>query len=121
MLMFLQNYFRDTSTISPFSSNFMSEIYSISSRSVFKGSWVVLNVKVRERRLLSLITNCTSYQRPRVSSTSDRNFSFSEGDHGYVIYNYKMNWEDKMYTKPIPTTALNVNHDILQNDGWQWN
>ena len=32
-----------------------------------------------------------------------------------------MNWEDKMYTKPIPVTALNVNPDILQNDGWQWN
>ncbi len=64
-------------------------------------------------------SNDTGYKI--VSSTSDRNFSFSEGDHGYVIYNYQMNWEDKMYTKPIPVTALNVNPDILQNDGWQWN
>lgn len=64
-------------------------------------------------------TSETNYQI--VSSTADRNITLSEGTYGYIIYNYGMEWDDKMYTKPIPVTALNVNPEIGQNEGWQWN
>ena len=51
-------------------------------------------------------------------STSDQNHSFSNGDHGFLIYNYKLEWKDKMYVRPIPQTALNVNPALEQNYGW---
>lgn len=51
-------------------------------------------------------------------STADQNHSFSEGDHGFLIYNYKLEWNNKMYVHPIPQTALNVNKNLVQNYGW---
>ncbi len=51
-------------------------------------------------------------------STADQNHSFSEGDHGFLIYNYKLEWNDKMYVHPIPQSALNVNKNLVQNYGW---
>ncbi len=52
-------------------------------------------------------------------STANQNHSFSEGDHGFLIYNYKLEWNDKMYVRPIPQTALNVNKNLVQNYGWK--
>lgn len=49
-----------------------------------------------------------------------RVFTLSEGDHGYLMYNYEVWWDDKMYLKPIPTSAQNVNPKLGQNNGWQW-
>ncbi|MBQ3208651.1 MAG: RagB/SusD family nutrient uptake outer membrane protein [Alistipes sp.] len=51
-------------------------------------------------------------------NTADQNHSFSEGDHGFLIYNYKLEWNDKMYVRPLPQTALNVNKNLVQNYGW---
>ena len=51
-------------------------------------------------------------------ATTDQNHSFSEGDHGFLIYNYKLEWNDKMYVHPIPQTAMNVNKNLVQNYGW---
>lgn len=51
-------------------------------------------------------------------STADQNHSFSEGDHGFLIYNYKLEWKDRNYVRPIPQTVLNVNKNIQQNYGW---
>ncbi len=62
-------------------------------------------------------TNETNY---KISGTSDGNWSLSNGTYGYLIYNYKLQWDDMMYTHPIPTSALNVNPNIGQNEGWQW-
>lgn len=58
--------------------------------------------------------------RYNISSAVDQGKTFSEGTYGYVIYHYGLSWDDKMYTKPIPTTALNVNPALGQNEGWQW-
>lgn len=52
------------------------------------------------------------------TSTANQNHTFSEGDHGFLIYNYKLEWNDKMYVRPIPQTALNVNPALEQNYGW---
>ena len=41
--------------------------------------------------------------------------------YGYLIYNYRLQWDDKMYLYPIPVTAANVNPNLGQNEGWQWN
>ena len=52
-------------------------------------------------------------------STADQNHSFSEGDHGFLIYNYKLEWKDHQYVRPIRQTALNVNKNLVQNYGWK--
>lgn len=61
-------------------------------------------------------TSATSYKIG--TSTANSNFSLSEGNHGYLIYNYKLEWQDKMYLKPIPDAALTMNEALGQNYGW---
>lgn len=55
-----------------------------------------------------------------ITNSNDGNMTLSEGEFGYLIYHYDIKWEDKMYTKPIPTSAINVNPNLGQNEGWQW-
>lgn len=55
-----------------------------------------------------------------ITNAEDGNLTLSEGSFGYLIYHYDIMWDDKMYTKPIPTSALNVNPNLGQNEGWQW-
>lgn len=52
------------------------------------------------------------------NKTSDQNYSFSEGDHGYIIYNYKLEWNDRMYVHPIPDSAMTLNESLGQNPHW---
>lgn len=52
------------------------------------------------------------------NKTSDLNYSFSEGDHGYIIYNYKLEWNDRMYVHPIPDSATTLNENLGQNPHW---
>lgn len=61
-------------------------------------------------------TSATSYKIG--DSTADGNFTLSEGDHGYLIYNYKLEWQDRMYVRPIPDTAFTLNPELGQNYGW---
>ncbi len=56
----------------------------------------------------------------KITSAVSQGMTLSEGTYGYVQYHYDVWWHDKMYLKPIPTTALNVNPDLGQNNGWQW-
>ncbi len=62
-------------------------------------------------------TNETNY---KISGTANSNWSLSNGTYGYLIYNYKLVWDDMMYTHPIPVSAINVNPNLGQNEGWQW-
>ena len=62
-------------------------------------------------------SNETNY---KISGTANSNWSLSNGTYGYLIYNYKLVWDDMMYTHPIPLSALNVNPNLGQNEGWQW-
>lgn len=62
-------------------------------------------------------TNETNY---RITGSSEGNWSLSEGNYGFLIYHYNVVWDDKMYTHPIPLSAISVNPDLGQNDGWQW-
>ena len=39
-------------------------------------------------------------------------------EDGYLIYKYNLRWDDRMYCRPIPTTALTLNPKIGQNNGW---
>ncbi|MCI1785882.1 MAG: RagB/SusD family nutrient uptake outer membrane protein [Bacteroidales bacterium] len=65
---------------------------------------------------LGSATTSTSYA---VANTgSDATWSLSEGTYGYLIYNYKLEWDDKMYTSPVPVSALNLNPNLGQNYGW---
>lgn len=59
----------------------------------------------------------SSYQ---VSSAVDGGMTLSQGTYGYLVYHYDLEWKDRMYLKPIPDSALNLNPDLGQNEGWQW-
>ena len=50
-----------------------------------------------------------------------QNFELSNGDHGYLLYGITHNklWLDKKYLHPIPSTALEMNPNLLQNPGWE--
>ena len=61
-------------------------------------------------------TSATSYKIG--TSTADGNFTLSDGDHGYLIYNYQLEWQDRMYVRPIPNTAFTLNPELGQNYGW---
>lgn len=52
------------------------------------------------------------------NKTSDQNYSFSETTHGYIIYNYKLEWNDRMYVHPIPDSAVTLNENLGQNPHW---
>jgi len=54
------------------------------------------------------------------SVAADKAFTLSNGSYGYLIYNYQLQWDDKMYLNPIPVSATNVNPNLGQNEGWQW-
>lgn len=40
-------------------------------------------------------------------------------DDGYLVYKYTLMWEDRMYVRPIPTSALILNEGLGQNYGWE--
>lgn len=65
-------------------------------------------------------TTATKETNYKISTRADGNWTLTGSDHGYLIYNYKLNWDDKMYLYPIPVTAANVNPNLGQNEGWQW-
>lgn len=56
----------------------------------------------------------------KISGSSSGNWSLSNGTYGYLIFHYDIVWDDMMYTKPIPSTAISVNPNLGQNEGWQW-
>jgi hypothetical protein len=58
----------------------------------------------------------TSY--PISNSGGDLTWSLSEGDHGYLIYNYKLEFTDRMYVRPLPDACLIDNPNLGQNYGW---
>jgi hypothetical protein len=60
----------------------------------------------------------TDVSYPIANTGADASFSLSEGTHGYLIYNYRLEWDDCMYLDPIPESALNVNPNLGQNYGW---
>lgn len=57
----------------------------------------------------------------KITGDADGAWSLSQGSYGYLIYNYRLKWDDMLYTHPIPQSALNVNPALGQNEGWQWN
>ena len=66
-------------------------------------------------------TSASNEYNFKVTKSGDpKTWSLSEGTHGYIIYHYPLEWHDKMYTQPIPLSAIAVNPDLGQNNGWQW-
>ncbi len=62
--------------------------------------------------------NHTETSYPIANTGADASFSLSDGDYGYLIYHYELEWDDCMYLRPIPQSALNVNPNLGQNYGW---
>ncbi len=44
----------------------------------------------------------------------------SEGDSGYLMYgcDYNLKWEDFMYVRPVPNSAIQKNPNLKQREGW---
>lgn len=58
----------------------------------------------------------TSYP---ISNTFNGNWSLEKAGNGYyLVYNYKLKWEDRMYCRPIPITAKVLNPNLGENYGW---
>lgn len=54
-----------------------------------------------------------------ISGTNNSCWSLEKAGNGYfLVYNYKLKWEDRMYCRPIPTTATVLNEQLGQNYGW---
>lgn len=55
-----------------------------------------------------------------ITTQNDRNWTLAkEGDGYLLIYNYTLEWKERMYVRPIPLTALNKNANLGQNFGWE--
>ena len=53
------------------------------------------------------------------NSGADQSFSLSEGDHGYLIFHYALEFAQKKYLYPINSSSvLLLNPNITQNWGW---
>lgn len=49
------------------------------------------------------------------------NMTLTEGDKGHLVWGWGVTrkWEEKMYLRPIPETAITLNQNLLpQNEGW---
>ena len=54
-----------------------------------------------------------------ITTTSDRNWTLEKAGSGYyLIYNFKLEWLERNYVRPIPQDDLNINPKLLQNYGW---
>lgn len=44
----------------------------------------------------------------------------SNGDSGYLMYgtDYNLKWEDFMYVRPVPNSAIQINPNLKQREGW---
>ena len=60
----------------------------------------------------------TARNYPVAKTGADLTWSLSEGNYGYLVYNYALEWSEKMYTYPISTKALTLNPGLGQNYGW---
>ena len=64
------------------------------------------------------LTSNTARNYPVAKTGADLTWSLSEGNYGYLVYNYALEWSEKMYTYPISTKALTLNPGLGQNYGW---
>ncbi len=50
---------------------------------------------------------------------SGQNQSFSIDDDGNIVWEYKREWKERNYIRPIPTTAITRNPNLGQNELWK--
>lgn len=50
----------------------------------------------------------------------DNCIKLSEGDKGYLMYgaDFNLKWEDFMYVRPVPNSAIQINPNLKQREGW---
>ena len=49
---------------------------------------------------------------------STSSYKISGATDGRLVFDLKRAWEDKMYLRPIPHTAVSINPALGQNYGW---
>lgn len=60
----------------------------------------------------------TTYPVKPQSQCVNTDWFLTEGNHGFLVYKYELDWDDKMYVRPIPITASTINPNLGQNFGW---
>ncbi|MBQ9463364.1 MAG: RagB/SusD family nutrient uptake outer membrane protein [Bacteroidales bacterium] len=54
-----------------------------------------------------------------ITAKADRNWTLEKAGNGYyLVYNYKLEWLERSYVRPIPLDDLNLNPNLGQNYGW---
>ena len=64
-------------------------------------------------------TEAYNYAVSTSGGSADRSWGLTEGDHGCLVYYMTLKWEERMYVRPIPTSALSLNPNLTQNYGWE--
>lgn len=77
----------------------------------FEGQTYTFSREVSEENTNST----TNYPISNKATAKDTDWYIEDG---YLVYKYNLQWDDKMYCRPIPTTALTLNPKIGQNNGW---
>ncbi len=55
-----------------------------------------------------------------ITGTNNSCWSLEPAGNGYfLVYNYKLKWEDRMYCRPIPVADQVLNPNLGQNYGWE--
>lgn len=62
--------------------------------------------------------NTTTYPTTPENKAGNMEWFLSNGTDGYLVYTYDLKWEDRMYTRPIPLTATQMNEKLGQNYQW---
>ncbi len=68
----------------------------------------------------TLSTNANSETNYQLKETpGNTEWSVEKAGAGYyLLYNYELNWEDRMYCRPIPQSAKLLNPNLGENYGW---
>lgn len=53
------------------------------------------------------------------TNMSDNNWTLTDGNQGYLVYHEDLIFEERMYVRPIPASALSLNPNLGQNYGWE--
>lgn len=60
----------------------------------------------------------TSYPVKDRSKCVNTDWFLTDGVSGFLVYVYALDWDDKMYVRPLPQTATTINPKLGQNYGW---
>lgn len=65
-------------------------------------------------------TSSASETNYPISGTANSNWSLEPAGNGYyLVYNYKLKWEDRMYVRPLCLNDPILNPNLVESFGWE--